>query len=601
MALVVSKQPQPWHPPTPSVSSRNTDLSSSSTSSTSSSSSDIDSSFSKSAITTFTENETGGNPSSSSVKTDCQLLNSDKRKSTNGGSATNTTTSGEVSTTADNGPETPQQAIAVNTKSSILDLQQEQQLNNNNNNAPAAQAAAVAAAAALAPFFGTFHHHHSSSLSPSASSSISPIVTSPNSSQNIQDISLHYPGTHSSGQNHHHHHPHHPRHQNHYVTHSHSGNGNVVGVTTQSHLNHQSHHLHHSHQIMYSSPSSISSQAFDGGLLMSAIGPPSNGTTGPTNGSIQSHVAYATSNGFQQPSQPVGSHQTTNSQLTMTNTVSSQHPPSIMTNGTAANSYSQYANFTQLLPTSNISQMGSTTVSGHHNHHHPHHHQSLLSGTSSTTNPGLHGSPGSLNSGVTHQNLGLPLSLGGSRSNSSRASSTTSSPASPSTPTCSTSKLSNNNRVNLHQRNMATMNSQQQPQGSTNCVTTVSASSTTNNNQISVECVVCGDKSSGKHYGQFTCEGCKSFFKRSVRRNLTYSCRGNRNCPVDQHHRNQCQYCRLRKCLKMGMRREGKFVSIFYFFTYTHTQIYVRILMLSEMVYKDQKVYNRYACYISSC
>ncbi|XP_025412039.1 nuclear receptor subfamily 2 group F member 1-A [Sipha flava] len=72
-----------------------------------------------------------------------------------------------------------------------------------------------------------------------------------------------------------------------------------------------------------------------------------------------------------------------------------------------------------------------------------------------------------------------------------------------------------------------------------------------------VECVVCGDKSSGKHYGQFTCEGCKSFFKRSVRRNLTYSCRGSRNCPIDQHHRNQCQYCRLKKCLKMGMRREA--------------------------------------------
>jgi len=72
-----------------------------------------------------------------------------------------------------------------------------------------------------------------------------------------------------------------------------------------------------------------------------------------------------------------------------------------------------------------------------------------------------------------------------------------------------------------------------------------------------INCVVCGDKSSGKHYGQFTCEGCKSFFKRSVRRNLTYQCRGSRNCPVDQHHRNQCQFCRLKKCLKMGMRREA--------------------------------------------
>ncbi|XP_041037625.1 nuclear receptor subfamily 2 group F member 1-A-like isoform X5 [Carcharodon carcharias] len=74
--------------------------------------------------------------------------------------------------------------------------------------------------------------------------------------------------------------------------------------------------------------------------------------------------------------------------------------------------------------------------------------------------------------------------------------------------------------------------------------------------QPTVECMVCGDKSSGKHYGQFTCEGCKSFFKRCVRRNLSYSCRGSRNCPIDQHHRNECQHCRFQKCLKVGMRRE---------------------------------------------
>lgn len=90
-------------------------------------------------------------------------------------------------------------------------------------------------------------------------------------------------------------------------------------------------------------------------------------------------------------------------------------------------------------------------------------------------------------------------------------------------------------------------------------------SQTSGSNAQHIECVVCGDKSSGKHYGQFTCEGCKSFFKRSVRRNLTYTCRANRTCPIDQHHRNQCQYCRLKKCLKVGMRREGEYK----FFSYT--------------------------------
>ena len=61
-------------------------------------------------------------------------------------------------------------------------------------------------------------------------------------------------------------------------------------------------------------------------------------------------------------------------------------------------------------------------------------------------------------------------------------------------------------------------------------------------NTEDLQCVVCSDKSSGKHYGQVTCEGCKSFFKRSVRRNLTYTCRGNKNCPIGQHHRYNITY-----------------------------------------------------------
>jgi len=56
----------------------------------------------------------------------------------------------------------------------------------------------------------------------------------------------------------------------------------------------------------------------------------------------------------------------------------------------------------------------------------------------------------------------------------------------------------------------------------------------------------------------FSCEGCKGFFKRTVRKDLTYACRDDRNCMIDKRQRNRCQYCRYMKCLSMGMKREGK-------------------------------------------
>lgn len=70
-------------------------------------------------------------------------------------------------------------------------------------------------------------------------------------------------------------------------------------------------------------------------------------------------------------------------------------------------------------------------------------------------------------------------------------------------------------------------------------------------------CLICGDKASGKHYGVYSCEGCKGFFKRTVRKNLTFSCREERNCLIDKRQRNRCQYCRYQKCLATGMKREA--------------------------------------------
>jgi len=78
-----------------------------------------------------------------------------------------------------------------------------------------------------------------------------------------------------------------------------------------------------------------------------------------------------------------------------------------------------------------------------------------------------------------------------------------------------------------------------------------------NSNKPFVACRVCGDKSSGLHYGIQTCEGCKGFFRRSIQKQIEYRCLRDGKCLVIRLNRNRCQYCRFKKCLAVGMSRDS--------------------------------------------
>ncbi|CAD6189313.1 unnamed protein product [Caenorhabditis auriculariae] len=68
-------------------------------------------------------------------------------------------------------------------------------------------------------------------------------------------------------------------------------------------------------------------------------------------------------------------------------------------------------------------------------------------------------------------------------------------------------------------------------------------------------CCVCGDVASGIHYSVPACNGCKTFFRRVVLENRTYSCKNNGDCIIDKSMRCSCRYCRYKKCIVVGMDR----------------------------------------------
>uniref|UniRef100_A0A914R0F2 Nuclear receptor domain-containing protein n=4 Tax=Ascarididae TaxID=6250 RepID=A0A914R0F2_PAREQ len=47
------------------------------------------------------------------------------------------------------------------------------------------------------------------------------------------------------------------------------------------------------------------------------------------------------------------------------------------------------------------------------------------------------------------------------------------------------------------------------------------------------------------------------FFRRSQSAIVNYHCTRGQTCTIDRVNRNKCQFCRLKKCLELGMSRDS--------------------------------------------
>ncbi|CAG2102696.1 unnamed protein product [Medioppia subpectinata] len=53
---------------------------------------------------------------------------------------------------------------------------------------------------------------------------------------------------------------------------------------------------------------------------------------------------------------------------------------------------------------------------------------------------------------------------------------------------------------------------------------------------------------------------CSGFFRRSIQQKIQYRpCTKNQQCSILRINRNRCQYCRLKKCIAVGMSRDGEY------------------------------------------
>ncbi|CEF60680.1 Nuclear hormone receptor HR96 [Strongyloides ratti] len=76
------------------------------------------------------------------------------------------------------------------------------------------------------------------------------------------------------------------------------------------------------------------------------------------------------------------------------------------------------------------------------------------------------------------------------------------------------------------------------------------------NNVTTKSCAVCGDIAIGTNFGVISCESCKAFFRRNGLRKTTITCPFQGNCLININSRKNCQACRLKKCINVGMKKD---------------------------------------------
>ncbi|KAI1699847.1 zinc finger, c4 type (two domains) domain-containing protein [Ditylenchus destructor] len=70
--------------------------------------------------------------------------------------------------------------------------------------------------------------------------------------------------------------------------------------------------------------------------------------------------------------------------------------------------------------------------------------------------------------------------------------------------------------------------------------------------EVPTKCLVCGYPTSFYHYGVPSCNGCKSFFRRSLLESRTYACKLDGMCSR-MGGTNRCRACRFDRCILVGM------------------------------------------------